>query len=423
MKKNRTAQLRGAIASTRRISVSAPARRSRLLRRRICEGWLGEGGFFNLRTRICLALCSVSMFAYADIITVINTNDSGPGSLRQALADANDGDTINFDPSLNDQTITLTTAELQIAKNVTVSGPGPNLLTVARSSQTSFRILHVMPGHTVTIGGLKITGGASGFFPCGGVWNDHATLTLNNCSITGNFSGVFGGGICNNGQNGSATLTIVNSTVIENYSGGHGGGIYDDGSTTLAITNSTVSNNFAISQTPPQIGRGGGIYKGLGMLTITDSTIDGNVAVEWGGGLVNGGPATITNSTISRNGAGGPGFNPATPGLGGGIFTQGPLTISNSTISDNTAWGNKFKGPGYGGGINSGFFPQRRRFFTTVLSAATGLPTAAALPTTARWRWKTRSSTEARRVQTSTMRTEQLLPTDITSVAMTAAVT
>src|SRR5213592_3146538 len=102
MKKKHTAQLRHRVASTRRISVSA---------------------FFNLRTRICLALfCSVSISAYADIITVGNTNDGGPGSLRQALVDSHDGDTIDFDPALNGQTILLTTAELAIVKNVTISG-------------------------------------------------------------------------------------------------------------------------------------------------------------------------------------------------------------------------------------------------------------------------------------------------------------
>jgi hypothetical protein len=49
--------------------------------------------------------------------------------------------------------------------------------------------------------------------------------TSNDCVITGNGSGVFGGGICDTGINGSATLTIVNSTVSNNGSGGYGGGI------------------------------------------------------------------------------------------------------------------------------------------------------------------------------------------------------
>ena len=74
-----------------------------------------EGGFFNLRTRICLALfCSVSTSAYADIITVTNTNDSGSGSLRQALVDANDSDTINFAVT---GTIGLTSDELLVNKS------------------------------------------------------------------------------------------------------------------------------------------------------------------------------------------------------------------------------------------------------------------------------------------------------------------
>jgi hypothetical protein len=61
--------------------------------------------FFNLCTRVWLALiCSVSVSAYADIITVTDPNDSGPGSLRQAPVDSLDGDTIDFDPCLKGQT-------------------------------------------------------------------------------------------------------------------------------------------------------------------------------------------------------------------------------------------------------------------------------------------------------------------------------
>src|SRR5258705_1910913 len=92
----------------------------------------------------------------ATTITVTNGNDSGPGSLRQALADANDDDTINFDASVG--TVILTTAELAIDKSLTLSG-GPQMVTVARASQTEFRIFHVMPGHSVEINGLTISGG------------------------------------------------------------------------------------------------------------------------------------------------------------------------------------------------------------------------------------------------------------------------
>src|SRR5580765_3501495 len=83
----------------------------------------------------------------ATTITVTNGNDSGPGSLRQALADAQDGDTINFDPSLG--VVMLTTAELTIAKSITISA-SPQRVTVQRATQApQFRIFHVMPGHSV----------------------------------------------------------------------------------------------------------------------------------------------------------------------------------------------------------------------------------------------------------------------------------
>jgi hypothetical protein len=75
---------------------------------------------------ICVALlCAIAIAAYAATITVTNTHDSGAGSLRQALADATDGDTINFDPALNGQTINLTSAELAIDKKHHHQRPGP----------------------------------------------------------------------------------------------------------------------------------------------------------------------------------------------------------------------------------------------------------------------------------------------------------
>jgi len=100
-------------------------------------------------------LCAVAIAAHADTITVTNTNDSGPGSLRQALVDANNGDMINFDAALKGQTVTLTTAELVINKNIAISGLGANLLAVSRAQNApAFRIFHLMPALTVVIQGL-----------------------------------------------------------------------------------------------------------------------------------------------------------------------------------------------------------------------------------------------------------------------------
>ena len=56
--------------------------------------------------------------------TVTNTNDSGPGSLRQAITNAANGAVIKFSPKLDGDTITLTSGELDISKNITIEGPG-----------------------------------------------------------------------------------------------------------------------------------------------------------------------------------------------------------------------------------------------------------------------------------------------------------
>src|SRR4029079_14080143 len=75
-------------------------------------------------------------------ITVTTINDNGPGSLRQALADAANFDTIDFSSSLNGKTITLTSGELVVDKHLTISGPGANRQAVdANQASRVFRIL------------------------------------------------------------------------------------------------------------------------------------------------------------------------------------------------------------------------------------------------------------------------------------------
>ena len=276
--------------------------------------------------------------------TVTNTNDSGPGSLRQALADANDGDTINFDVSLKGQTIALTSGELVIDKSITITGPGSDQLAVGVANfQYTFRIFHVMASPTVTIEGLTI-GPSLYFYGCG-IQNDQASLTINDCAVTGNNALTAGAGISNGG-----TLTINNSRISGNalqYQG-TGAGILSSG--TLIINNSIIHDNFSgKGQTD-----GGGIYSS-GTLEITNSTIDGNSVGGPGGGIFNVGAAIITSSTISGNFSGGGSPGPQFgPGFGGGISNYGTLTISNSTISGNSALTIN-QAPGCGGGIgNSG---------------------------------------------------------------------
>ena len=112
----------------------------------------------------------------ATTIIVSNGNYSGPGSLRQALAQANAGNTVNFDPSVS--MVTLTTAELTISQSITISA-SPQMVTVQRASQApEFRIFHVVPGHTVEIEGVTISGGHITGDNGGGILKDNSTLTM-----------------------------------------------------------------------------------------------------------------------------------------------------------------------------------------------------------------------------------------------------
>jgi hypothetical protein len=250
----------------------------------------------------CLsALCLIALSTQAATITVSNTNDSGAGSLRQALANANDGDTIHFGIA---GTITLTIGELLVDKSVTISGPGAASLTV--DGNLAGRVFHVSSGVTATIAGLTITNGNAqdeGPNTGGGIYNDHATLALDNCTVSGNYAGWGGGGI----HNSSGTLTVTNSTFSGNsanylFGVGSGGGIFTegyDGNATLTVTNSTFSGNYARLV-------GGGICNdgfGSATLTVNNSTFSGNSAESGASGIFNGGSMTI-GSTILNGGYG-----------------------------------------------------------------------------------------------------------------------
>jgi len=166
----------------------------------------------------------------------------------------------------------LTSAELVIDKSITVSGPGPDVLAVSRTSNTQFRIFHVTASRTVNIEGLTISSGDA--YIGGGILNDEARLTLTNCSVVNNVASG-GGGVYNND---GGSLTIVNSTISGNYAAGgdnpYGGGVAGE---SLTIINSTISGNSAVGDFPFTFGNGGGI-SGVG--TITNSTINGNYAGE-----------------------------------------------------------------------------------------------------------------------------------------------
>ena len=130
-----------------------------------------------------LLLYAVTIPALATTITVTNTNDSGPGSLRQAILNASSGDTINFAPSVT--TVTLTSGELVIDKNLTITGPGANRLTVQVDiSVISARVFNITSSTvTVSISGITISNGFAEDGPGGGGILSAGALTLTECTI------------------------------------------------------------------------------------------------------------------------------------------------------------------------------------------------------------------------------------------------
>jgi len=219
-------------------------------------------------TAISLVLvCAVTIPAHATNIIVSNTDDSGPGSLRQALAQANDGDTI--DATAISGVIMLTTRQLLVDKSVTINGSGADLLAV--DGNATSRVFQIVQSETVTISRLTIRNGVGNFG--GGILNgDSATLTITGVSLSDNTAG-FGGGTFNSG-----TLTIVATTVSGNMAS-EGGGIYNSGAGVLTITDSTFSGNTT-SET------GGAVFN-IGTLHIANSTISDNSAAFLAGGIIN----------------------------------------------------------------------------------------------------------------------------------------
>jgi CSLREA domain-containing protein len=231
------------------------------------------------------------------------------------------------------------TGDLNITANLTISGAGATGTIIAGAALD--RVLHVVKG-TVIIYGVSITrGDASKDKRGGGGILNNGTLTLNDSVVHGNKGS--GGGIFNTG-----TLTINNSTIRDNDGGTGVGGIYNSFGT-LTLNNSTVSGNSAMGV--------GGIRSSAGTMTINSSTIVANTATQnIAGGILNdcngGGAATdrivatatLINSTVHGNSA-------AT--YGGGIVNQSAnltgcngatIILVNTTVSGNTAGGD-------GGGI------------------------------------------------------------------------
>jgi hypothetical protein len=225
-------------------------------------------------------------------LTVTSLADSGPGSLRAEIAAASSNDTIVFAPSLDGQTITLTSGGLVINKSLTIQGPGADQLTISGGGVSGvFSVQFALQQTTkhaqpqtinVTISGLTISNGAAAGSTGGAITNGMGdTLTLSGCILSGN-SALEGGAIANWG-----TMMVTGCTLSGNHADLYGGAIYNLYGT-MTVSNCTFSANTAYDpHGPSDTGEGGAIYTydPNATLTISGSTLSDNSAGYLGGAI------------------------------------------------------------------------------------------------------------------------------------------
>lgn len=272
-------------------------------------------------------LCLQGSKAGASLLTVTSAANSGAGTLRQAVTDAADGDTINFD-LVYPATITLAST-VNINKSLTIIGPSADSLTI--SGNHAVRLFSLGSSGLITFSGLTLADGrVIAANACGGaIYFGSGTLTLEDCIIRDNdiigTSNVFGGAICNLG----GTLFMNRCTLDGNYTStsggsGYGGAIYCYNGI-VTVCNSTFENNAGTW--------GGAVYGYDAVLTLRNVTVSGNHTSSNGAIVITGeglaGPSTLTNCTVSHN--------TADLSLAGIQVESGTLYLRNTVLAANLA--------------------------------------------------------------------------------------
>lgn len=242
------------------------------------------------------------------VLIVTNTDNAGPGSLRQAVLDAVSGDVIQFDPSIAGQTISLTSGPVFLDGLVTIEGPAGAGMTISGSflSQVfyvlggfaTFRNLSIVHGRTNDNGG--------GIFVGGSALLDHVLVADNHADAGGGIAGA-----------GNTHLTLLNSTLSGNTADG-GGAVVSHG--TLTMYNSTIVNNTAITI-------GGGLAIVAGTAHLRNSIVANNTlgaSMPSNCEVVSGSTLLASGANLSNSAECGPGFSVADPLLGPLADNGGP---------------------------------------------------------------------------------------------------
>jgi hypothetical protein len=329
----------------------------------------GRGGEDSKTVKITVGL---------EIVDIVHNLTKGNyyNTIQAALDDADNDNTIEVADGTYYESIVFPSNKKIILKSINGSSS-----TIIRGNDGSPTVIFDSSLTGTTIEGFTISHKSTNSGR--GIYITGSNLDINNCIISSNATSSFDEGLCGNGggiyNDYSSTLTITESTISGNTTSSsddfcnEGGGIYNEGS--LTISGSTISGNTAFSSC--DFGGSGGGISNFGSLTISGSTISGNTASSSardggnGGGISNFWRLTITESTISGNTTS---SSEDSGGNGGGIYSNGDgsLTISGSTISGNntsasqisteqyyTEWYQVYGWGGHGGGIyySSGYGP------------------------------------------------------------------
>lgn len=295
-----------------------------------------------------LGIATLPGLAQATTYLVTTSGDSGDGTcdatctLRDAVlaANANAGaDTITFASSLSGDTILLDIAgkgNIKITDNLTIQGPGANLLTVSGgnvASSDSGGLVHVTTNSlTVSIYGITLTNGHTTGVG-GALAAALGTVNLSGVAIQDSYAQTFGGGF--DLPNGGA-VNITHSTISGNSAGGSGGGFVTNYAT-VSLVDSTVTGNYA--------GAGGGGFYVRAALTVNNSTISGNSANGFGRGFwLSKFDGTLTNSIVANNTNG-----------GGNEFDATGQGVPNNVTANNTLIEGSYSVSGTFSGANNIF--------------------------------------------------------------------